>query len=253
MSKKLDSLKKFNIYAGMLHFVQGIVILLISSDFSRTVVAEYSKFSEETQSLFVAERTLFDLRFGYGVAAFFFMSAFAHLYVSVVANKWYNKNLKNGINKARWFEYAASASTMMVLIAMLTGIFDADSLLAIFGLTAVMNLLGLAMEVHNQTTKETNWLTYNIGAVAGIIPWLMVAIALWASGASAESGPPTFVYVIFFTIFLFFNTFAINMILQYKKVGKWEDYLYGERAYIILSLTAKTALAWQVYFGTLQP
>jgi hypothetical protein len=59
--------------------------------------------------------------------------------------------------------------------------------------------------------------------------------------------------VIFFTIFLFFNVFAINMVLQYKKVGKWADYLYGERAYILLSLFAKTALAWQVFAGTLRP
>jgi len=36
-------------------------------------------------------------------------------------------------------------------------------------------------------------------------------------------------------------------------VGKWKDYLYGERMYIILSLVAKTALAWQVFVGTLRP
>jgi hypothetical protein len=43
------------------------------------------------------------------------------------------------------------------------------------------------------------------------------------------------------------------MILQYKQVGKWKDYLYGEKVYIILSLVAKTLLAWQVFIGTLRP
>jgi hypothetical protein len=43
------------------------------------------------------------------------------------------------------------------------------------------------------------------------------------------------------------------MYLQYKKVGKWSDYLYGEQVYIILSLVAKSALAWQVYAGVFQP
>ncbi len=42
------------------------------------------------------------------------------------------------------------------------------------------------------------------------------------------------------------------MFLQYRKIGPWRDYLHGERAYIILSLTAKSALAWQVFFGTLR-
>ena len=65
---------------------------------------------------------------------------------------------------------------------------------------------------------------------------------------------PIFSFVVsIVSIFLFFNTFSINMILQYKQVGKWKDYLYGERAYIWLSLLAKTCLAWQVFFGTYQP
>lgn len=43
------------------------------------------------------------------------------------------------------------------------------------------------------------------------------------------------------------------MYLQYKKVGKWENYLHGEKVYILLSLVAKSALAWQVFAGTLRP
>ncbi len=43
------------------------------------------------------------------------------------------------------------------------------------------------------------------------------------------------------------------MVLQYKKVGKWADYPYGERAYIPLSFFAKSALAWQVFAGMLRP
>jgi hypothetical protein len=43
------------------------------------------------------------------------------------------------------------------------------------------------------------------------------------------------------------------MVLQYKKLGKWHDYRYGELVYIYLSLFAKSALAWQVFAGTLRP
>ncbi len=64
---------------------------------------------------------------------------------------------------------------------------------------------------------------------------------------------PNFVIAIYFSIAVFFNLFAVNMALQYRKLGKWKDYLYGERMYVILSLVAKSALAWQIFFGTLQP
>ena len=39
--------------------------------------------------------------------------------------------------------------------------------------------------------------------------------------------------------------------MQYKPVGRWRDYLVGERAYITLSLVAKSALAWQIFAGAL--
>jgi hypothetical protein len=34
-------------------------------------------------------------------------------------------------------------------------------------------------------------------------------------------------------------------------VGPWRDYLFGEKVYIILSLTAKALLAWQVFANVL--
>ena len=167
-------------------------------------------------------------------------------------NKKYNAELKLGINKMRWIEYSISASVMMVAISLLVGVYDLMSLLMIFVLTSVMNLMGLVMEVHNQTTKKTNWLSYYIGCLAGIIPWIVIAFYMWL-GAENGSSAPTFVYWIFVSIFVFFSCFAVNMILQYKKIGPWKDYLYGERSYIILSLVAKSLLAWQVFAGTLRP
>jgi hypothetical protein len=118
-----------------------------------------------------------------------------------------------------------------------------------------MNLMGLMMEVHNQTTKHTDWLSFNIGVIAGIVPWAVIALYFIGSTVSGggASTIPTFVYWIYGSLFLFFNCFAINMFLQYKKVGKWKDYIYGERVYIWLSLIAKSLLAWQVFAGTLQP
>ena len=141
---------------------------------------------------------------------------------------------------------------MIVVVSMLVGIYDIVALIEIFAVNAMMILFGWMMELHNQTTKKTDWTSYWFGSIAGVIPWIGIAIYLIGSG-QGDQGPPAFVYAIFFSIFLFFNVFAINMVHQYRQVGKWSDYLYGERAYIVLSLFAKTALAWQVFAGTLRP
>ena len=51
--------------------------------------------------------------------------------------------------------------------------------------------------------------------------------------------------------FVFFNLFALNQWLQYRGKGRFADYLVGERMYLWLSLTAKAALAWQIFGNTL--
>lgn len=247
-----NQLKKLNLWAGLLHLAQGILVLVLSKAFTIPVSGSYLAFNQKTQSLDPANTVLFNIQLAWLIALFFFLSATFHFIIASLYNKTYNKNLKLGVNKARWVEYSISASIMMIAIAMLVGVYDFSSLLMIFSLTAIMNLMGLVMEVHNQTTEKTNWLSYYIGTFAGFVPWIVVAFYMWL-GAIKGSSAPTFVYWIFVSIFIFFSCFAVNMILQYKKVGPWKNYLYGERMYIILSLVAKSLLAWQVFAGTLRP
>ncbi len=248
----LNRLRKYNIIAGVLHLAQGITVLLLSKDFTLPISGGFLKFNSASQSLEPTTKVLFNLSLPLLIVTFFFLSAAAHFIIATIYNKRYEAQIVKGINVARWIEYSLSASVMIVAVALLVGIYDSMSLLMLFGLVAIMNLLGLVMEVHNQTTKKTNWLSYWIGCLAGIIPWLVVAFTMWL-GAANGSSAPTFVYWIFVSIFLFFNAFAVNMVLQYKKVGPWENYFYGELAYIILSLVAKSLLAWQVFAGTLRP
>jgi apolipoprotein N-acyltransferase len=142
---------------------------------------------------------------------------------------------------------------MICLIATLFGVYDIASLILIFVLNAIMNLFGLIMEKMNsgKNKKKVSWLPFVLGAIAGITPWLVIFI--YMGGINDLSLVPWFVWLIAGTYFVTFNTFPINMILQYRQIGKWKDYLYGERVYIILSLVAKTLLAWLVLFGAMQP
>lgn len=245
-------LRKLNIIVGFLHLSQAIAVLLLSKDFFLPISGSYLVFNPTSQSLEPTTKFLFDLSLPMLIAAFLFICAIAHFTIATIYNKRYNINLKKGINVARWIEYSLSASIMIVAIALLVGIYDLSSLIMLFALVMVMNLLGLVMEVHNQTTKKTNWLSFFIGCIAGIVPWIVIAFYMWL-GANNGSKAPDFVYWIFVSIFLFFNCFAINMVLQYKKVGPWKKYIYGELVYIILSLVAKSLLAWQVFAGTLRP
>jgi len=238
--------------------VQALAILAISFAKSPVVtapvVSSYLTFDAATKTLVPAQRALFDLPIGPAVALFFLLSAVAHFVVAFPARRWYERSLARGQNPARWIEYALSSSVMIVVIATLSGIQEIGTLVAIFGINAAMNLFGWSMEAANEGRTRTQWLHYVFGCIAGAVPWIVITIALWTAATEPGAAPiPGFVIAIFVTLFISFNVFAINMVLQYRKVGRWSDYLYGERAYMLFSLVAKTLLAWQVFAGTLRP
>ena len=251
-TKVFQGLNKFNFGMAGLHAIQGLAVIVLSKTFSLPISTSFLAFDTTTKTLNPATAVAFHLSLPWLVAGFFLLSALFHLSIATFYKSTYEGNLAKGMNKARWYEYSVSASVMMVAISLLVGVYDLGSLLMLFTLTAGMNMTGLIMEVHNQTTAKTSWLSYWIGCVLGAIPWVVIALYLW-SGHTHGSSAPTFVYWIFVSIFVFFNCFAINMWLQYKKIGPWKNYIYGERVYMILSLVAKSLLAWQVFAGTLRP
>jgi len=270
MPDKIDSskitfsyLRKFNGAMAGLHFIQAMIMLVSGLVIANIKVFKiplnfyFQSFDPEKLKLVLDSVTIGNIPIGPFVSIFLFISAIAHFLVVLPGvNNFYNSKLQNGINYFRWFEYALSSSVMIVIIAMLFGAADIATILLIVGLNATMNLLGLMMEIHNQTTKKTNWTAFAIGSFAGAIPWVVVLMYFLGSALKTPDileQIPWFVYAIFGTYFVLFNLFPINMVLQYKKIGRWRDYLYGERTYIILSLVAKSLLAWIVFAGTLRP
>lgn len=250
-------LKKYNRVACVLHFVQGTLMLVASQsvtsikEFAKSVTTSFLVFNETTKALEPGTKTVGRIEIGVCAAMFLLMSALAHLIV-LVKFDWYLSELASGINRLRWYEYAASSSLMIVAIATLFGVYDLSSLILIFCINANMNFWGLIMEQMNPPNRRrVNWDPFIFGTFAGAIPWVVVFIYFFGGGNFGQI--PGFVYGILFGYLLFFNTFPINMILQYARVGRWAEYRYGELVYIILSLLSKSLLAWLVFGGTFQP
>jgi hypothetical protein len=252
------SLFRWNAILAALHFVQAAAILALS--FAKNpvvtspIVGTYLHFDTATSHLVTAQRHIWDLPIGPAVALFFLMSAIAHFTMAFPARGWYEAHLARGQNPIRWVEYSFSSSVMIVVIASLAGVQEVGTLIAIFGVNAAMIMFGWSMEIANEGRDRPQWLHYIFGCIAGAVPWIVIFATILVSATEPNSAPiPGFVIAIFVTLFIGFNVFAINQVLQYRKVGRWRDYLYGERAYMLFSLIAKSLLAWQVFFGTLRP
>jgi hypothetical protein len=246
VERKLGRLRIWNLIVGLILAFQAILLAALTNSFSLPVTATFLNGPPGTSPEL---HHLFNIATGWGVFAFLAISAAALLIIaSPAVFPWYKRNLLQSRNYGRWIEYFFSSSIMIVLISQICGISDIAALLAIFGINACMILFGALQEKYEKPGKP-NWLPFWCGSFAGLVPWIAIAVYVWAPGLNVS--PPGFVYGIIASLFIFFNCFAVNMVLQYKKVGPWKDYLYGEKVYIILSLTAKALLAWQVFFPVL--
>jgi hypothetical protein len=246
---RLASLRRWNLGVGLAHLAQAVAILLLAAAASLPVSIGYLS-GPPGAGEYGGPKLLFDLRIDIAVAAFLLLAAVDHISVGTWGRRWYEGQVVRGINPARWWEYSISASLMVVLIAMLAGVREGTALVALFGTNAAMIMFGLAMERANLGRAQVWWRPFVYGCIVGAVPWIAIALQIVVSENQAGS-VPGFVIAIFVTLLILFNSFAVNMWLQYRRVGRWRDPLFAEKAYLVLSLVAKSALAWQVYAGAL--
>lgn len=250
-TKQGRDLQRFNLIAGLLHLVQAAVLfVIVNYELTLPIVTQF--LGQTAEGIRPVTETLVEIPVAVAAPIFILLSALFHLFIaSPYYVRKYEENIKNGINPLRWWEYSFTSSIMITVLLMLGGIFELSAVVFIFTLNFIMNLMGLVMEKYNQKTSKTEWLPFNIGVIAGIVPWIMGGIYFWVSTTNIADSIPDYAKFGFILTFIFFNTFAINMYLQYKKIGKWKSYAYGERGYIVLSLVAKSLLGWILVLGTL--
>ena len=241
-------LQRLNIAAAILHGVQALIVLSVSNGFALPVTGFF--WNDAPNGRLDTSRLvrLFEVRISLGVVAFLALSCVFHLAVAIgPGRRAYQSELAAGRNRFRWVEYAMSSTVMILLIAMVFGINDIAALLGLSGANLAMILFGWIMEIVNRPGETVWWTPFWFGCAAGVVPW--IALCWYLVGPGGDM--PSFVYGIFASIFVLFNLFAANQYLQYRGVGRWSDYLHGERVYLYLSLTAKSALAWQIFGNTL--
>jgi hypothetical protein len=246
--ERLSGLRRWNLGLAALHGVQVLVVLLLANDFAITVTSQYP--TGPPGSTAPAPEALFDVRVGVAIAAFLALAALDHLLTATVFRARYESDLRSGVNRFRWIEYSASATIMLVLIGFYNGLTGITEVIAIIGANVAMILFGWLQELMNPPGRATTtMLPFWFGCIAGAAPWVAILVNLL--GASSNGDVPGFVYGIVVSLFIFFMSFALNQWLQYRQIGRWADYGYGEKVYLVLSLVAKSALAWQIFGGSL--
>jgi hypothetical protein len=242
---RLAGLRTWNLGLTVLHLAQAALMVILASDFAISITSTFPTGPPGTAP--PAPEPLFDVRIGIAVAVFLALAGIDHLLTATVGRGAYERDLAAGINRFRWVEYSFSATLMVILIGMFSGITEITAVIAVVGSNVGMILFGWVQERMNPPGRErTTMVPFWMGTIVGLAPW--VAIAFNVVGAEEVPG---FVYGIIIAQFVFFFSFGLNQWLQYSGPGRWADYGYGEKVYLVLSLAAKSVLAWQIFAGAL--
>jgi hypothetical protein len=138
---RLKRLRVQNIIMGVLHLLQAIAVYTLNeTGFKLPIAGTYPQGPPGTPADLIR---IGSLDIGLWVFAFLAISAIAHF---TIASPWYfprySADIRRGKNTARWVEYSASSTIMVILIASVTGVVDVAAFVAIAGANIAMIAFG---------------------------------------------------------------------------------------------------------------
>ena len=189
------------------------------------------------------------------------VTALAHTLYATKLHRQYQVGVQNCNVWFRWVEYSLSATIMLVIIALSSGVSDANALFAMSIVSVGVMLLGHITEkqmANNDlaTAKLSTLLAWLLFAAAWSFVFVQYAEQLYQVKALAPVQPtdlslpaqkisiPSFVTALVITMFGLYSSFGLVQLVQlYQRSQKKQlNFAPFDKSYIILSFVAKTVL-----------
>lgn len=257
-----QSLQHWRIILAIATTMQALAIIVLSVQYRVPIVASFLTTDtlqsqlQGKQVVSPATAQLLSLNLSYLIVAMFTVTVLTHLAMVTVYRHSYERFLvQKEVNPLRWLEAAVTTSLMLVIIAMLVGVYDAVSLALLCIALVLMSLSVFAFELVSQTkrNKQLQWIIGSIILLAAIVPWLVIASYLVATSIFATLHQPTYLYWLCASIFVVFIIAGFNTYLSHRRQGKWASYLWGDFWHVAIIFVAESLLAWQVFASVLHP
>lgn len=253
----LSGFATWNKVLAAVYALQAIAIVVASKGSVVPVSVSYSG-SDSLASQAVgqtvlapASKHLFDVNMVHLIAVILLIAAIMHVAAATKLRERFEQDLGQNRNIFRWGESTVSVGLMIVVLGLVSGVQDIASLVMLFSISAIFHLVGLKMELFPISKRIEHRLAYLIGLGAGVITWLVLGIYVLAARLNGQL--PGYVYLLDFIMLVLFSASIVLVYLQMARKGRWADYPYSERVFMVLGLISKSVLAWLLFVGLLHP
>jgi hypothetical protein len=194
----------------------------------------------------------------YGVvsmlAIFTLVTGLMHIVGYASPDRNYQDSVDRGLNWKRWFEYTITATLMLVIIAMSSGVRDGATLGLIAVCAAVCMICGHMAEVTARSQpRVSKWST--------VCGWLLLGVAygvimqqFYVTISQSDNGPPKWVQGVVWSMLGLFTSFGIihlvHMVRQWSAQGSTVRFNRKvDAAYTVTSTVAKSTLVIMLASG----
>jgi hypothetical protein len=165
----------------------------------------------------------------------------------------YTEKVLGGTNPLRWIEYSITATIMIFVIALSSGVYSLDSQVLIVASCFCCMLCGLVAE-SMEGTFAMKLLVTSIGWGLLIASYGVIFRRFYSLDEDADENkkPPGFVYAIVWGMFVMFSSFGvIHMVHLFMKRNGIDSKRNGqfEMAYTVNSMVSKTLLVGLLFGG----
>lgn len=259
--EQFRKIRKWNLWAGLVLLAQALAIAIIGTGKIVPVTTSYLAIDpmasqpKGEQILAVATRHIFDVRIAWITALFLIIFAAVFFAAATVYRKRYEARLQAGMNDLRWFGLGLGGAVMVVVVALLSGLHELTGLFMLAASVVAGSVAVLCAEEVARREQKKALLSHvicGVGTLGLAVP--LIVLAKLAGGAVLYDGViPAYVWGILGSILGMFILGFLLAHFRIKRRGWMKDTVRAECLFMLLIFIAASALAWQIFVGTLQP
>ena len=265
--EKLSQVKlsKLNFYAYLLHLISAFAIGFYFLYFPKPVEYNTDLYSYKIKTIDASNPKNITFGFGDGegpkidvsglslkiiLIMIFLITAIFHFFY--YTNYRYYKEVLCGRNRFRWIEYGITATMMIFVLCLISGVKEIYSALATVFLSILMMSFGYFFEMNKNPKVKLSAIVMGFFALTCI--WSIILAQFIPNIISAKEDQnydiPSWVYGVLFPMIFWWISFGIVTILNYKAYRKKDyDFTRYEKYYIILSYFSKAFMGYYLAFG----
>lgn len=259
------SLKNYNFYAFLLHFISGVVISIVFFTIVGEINFNTDLFSYKITKIGEGSGNR-NVEFSFGkegdpmieikdiflkiiVVSIFLITSFFHLFY-YKSNK-YITEINKGYNRFRWIEYSITSTLMIFILCIISGVKEYYTVFSICALNILLMSMGYFLEL--SSLKEVKIVALVVGFFALTSIFSIIYANMIYNLKRAEDldfDIPEWVKFVVFPMILWWISFGVVAILNTKNYGKpGYNYKRYEKYYIILSFLSKAFMGYYLTFG----